>query len=382
MLAACSASSLVGATLLGTCALLITRTAERALEVAAGRAAPDDVDVTAYTGTVKAPTRVRSPTDTRDVVTAALAPFAATTTARASTIMRALPPGRDQPAVPSRAGLSVRSGRPAGAGPLTAGRWPRPRRRPGSGRAGSTARQLGLAPGGRIRLERGAWPHPAYGRSSDRRRHRAPAAGRRLGPRHARRRRLRPGYSDGRFERSPVTAYGPFSSTSRPARHRRPPSTAWRSPPIRTCPTRPPGPRAVAAACAVPTAGSAVPLGDRVQLERVASALPVHPARRRRPAPRHRRRRARRRRARRRPDRDRPRPRRPAHRRACAPTKPPCSSALGTSPASSPPSPPLRPVALAAVAAALADPRLLRPARRPDPPAAARRRRARQPARR
>ena len=42
----------VGATLLGTCALLVTRTADRALEVAASRATTADRAVTAYTVTV------------------------------------------------------------------------------------------------------------------------------------------------------------------------------------------------------------------------------------------------------------------------------------------------------------------------------------------
>src|SRR4051794_31689196 len=78
----------IGATLLGTCTLLVTRTAERALEVAMARASPAAVDATVYTGTVEGPDAPTVAADTRTVVTSALAPFPVTTTARASTVLR------------------------------------------------------------------------------------------------------------------------------------------------------------------------------------------------------------------------------------------------------------------------------------------------------
>ena len=212
VLAALLAVVLGGATLLGTCALLVTHTAERAVEVAAGRAGPDEVDVTAYIGTVQGADARSVATDTRDLVTAALAPFAATTTARASTLMRALA-RPDQPGGSSALGyLSGVDDLPARAA-LTAGRWPRGRGR-GPAEAvvlESTARQLGLVPGGRIRLsaEPGAQPRVRR-RRVDRRRHRAPAARHRLAARHSRRRRLRPGVSERRRSASRHRPTGHF----------------------------------------------------------------------------------------------------------------------------------------------------------------------------
>ena len=49
LLAALLAVVTIGATLLGTCALLVTRTGGRALEVVAARADPENTRVTAYT---------------------------------------------------------------------------------------------------------------------------------------------------------------------------------------------------------------------------------------------------------------------------------------------------------------------------------------------
>ena len=121
LLAAVLAVVTIGTTLLGTCALLVTRTPQRAVEAALSRAGPDDVDVTAYAATVRGPD-VRSVTaDTRQVLTSTLAPFDATTTARASTVVRSLPSGGD---VPVETYLSSVEGLPDHAR-LTAGRWPR-----------------------------------------------------------------------------------------------------------------------------------------------------------------------------------------------------------------------------------------------------------------
>lgn len=125
LLAALLAVVMVGSTLLGTFALLVTRTADQALEVAASRAAPDDVDATAYTVTVRGADARSVADDTRRVLTSALAPFPATTAARASSVMRPLPrtrAGRD--GVPAQAYLSGVQDLTARA-QLATGRWPR-----------------------------------------------------------------------------------------------------------------------------------------------------------------------------------------------------------------------------------------------------------------
>ncbi|MEW2477640.1 FtsX-like permease family protein [Micromonospora gifhornensis] len=197
----------VGATLLGTCTLLSTRTTERALEVAMARAAPAAVDVTVYTGTVEGPDAQSVDADTRAVLAATLAPFPVTTTARASTVLRALPaalaPGTT---VAAQAYLSGLDDLPTRA-ELVTGRWPRER-----GDAvvlESTAQLIGLTPGRRVRLgaELAHDPVPAIdvtvvgvvrplpGRGWDR--DPLAAAG------------SATGYHDGRFQQ-PVNAYGPF----------------------------------------------------------------------------------------------------------------------------------------------------------------------------
>ncbi|MGW5556771.1 permease [Micromonospora sp. NPDC003944] len=197
----------IGATLLGTCTLLVTRTAERALEVAMARADPAAVDVTVYTGTVEGPDTPAVATDTRTVVAAALAPFPVTTTARASTVLRALPPAlAPGTTVAPQAYLSGLDDLPARA-ELVTGRWPE---QPGDAvLLESTARQLGLTPGRRVRLgaELAHPPVPAIdvtvvgvvrplaGRGWDR--DPLAAAG------------FATGYRDGRFMQ-PVNAYGPF----------------------------------------------------------------------------------------------------------------------------------------------------------------------------
>ncbi|MEG3632689.1 FtsX-like permease family protein [Micromonospora palythoicola] len=197
----------VGATLLGTCTLLSTRTTERALEVAMARAAPAAVDVTVYTGTVEGRDTRSVAADTRTAVAAALAPFPVTTTARASTVLRALPPAlAPGTTVPAQAYLSGLDDLPTRA-ELVTGRWPRDR-----GDAvllESTAQLLGLTPGRRVRLgaELAHAPVPAIevtvvgvvrplpGRGWDR--DPLAAAG------------SATGHQDGRF-RQPVNAYGPF----------------------------------------------------------------------------------------------------------------------------------------------------------------------------
>ncbi|MBL7257597.1 FtsX-like permease family protein [Paractinoplanes lichenicola] len=142
------ATLVVGTTLLGTSTLLITRTSERSVEVAASRADPDDVAVTAYVAGVSAGNARSVAADTRAVLTSAVAPFEATTVSRASSVMRELPVGGKDGGgylaaiedLPSRA-------------TLVSGRWPR------AGAAireaavlQSTARLLGLKTGDRVRL--------------------------------------------------------------------------------------------------------------------------------------------------------------------------------------------------------------------------------------
>ncbi|WP_405426032.1 permease [Micromonospora sp. NBC_00617] len=197
----------IGATLLGTCTLLVTRTAERALEVAMARAAPAAVDVTVYTGAVEGRDARSVAADTRTVMTSALAPFPVTTTARASTVLRALPPALARgTTVPAQAYLSGLDDLPARAELIT-GRWPQ---HPGDAvLLESTAGLLGLTPGSRVRLgaELAHAPVPAVdvtvvgvvrplpGRGWDR--DPLAAAG------------SATGYRDGRFLQ-PVNAYGPF----------------------------------------------------------------------------------------------------------------------------------------------------------------------------
>jgi hypothetical protein len=134
----------VGATLLGVCALLATRTAGQALEVAASRAAPEDVEVTAYTVEIAAGNGSSVAADTRKLLQETLAPFSSATGGRASSVMRKLPGSARQVAY-----LSGVENLPAKA-TLAAGRWPE-----AAGESvvlAPTARQLGLKPGSRIRL--------------------------------------------------------------------------------------------------------------------------------------------------------------------------------------------------------------------------------------
>ncbi|GIM89157.1 FtsX-like permease family protein [Paractinoplanes toevensis] len=150
----------LGATLLGTCALLVTHTSERAVEVAASRADPDDVEVTAYTVTIAAADARSVAADTRTVLTSAIAPFSATTSTRASSNMRTLPSHTDEDrGLLSEVYLSGVDGLRDQAR-LIAGRWPEK-----SGDTvlfDNTARLLGLKVGSRVHLgaELGRDPAP------------------------------------------------------------------------------------------------------------------------------------------------------------------------------------------------------------------------------
>jgi hypothetical protein len=158
----------LGATLLGTCALLVTRTSERTVEVAASRAAPDDVVVTAYTVAIPAANAQSVATDTRTLLTSSIAPFASTTSTRASSVMRALPAASDRDrGLLSEAYLSGVEGLQSRAG-LSAGRWPRPAAHGARGGApleaallDNTARLLGLKVGSRVHIGAELRPDPA-----------------------------------------------------------------------------------------------------------------------------------------------------------------------------------------------------------------------------
>ncbi|MBU2665036.1 ABC transporter permease [Actinoplanes bogorensis] len=138
----------VGTTLLGTSTLLITLTSQRSVEVAAARAEPDDVAVTAYVAGISAANAGSVAADTRSVLTSAVAPFPATTVTRASSVMRELPL-----AGPEGGGyLAAIEDLPSRAALLT-GRWPRPGATPREAAVlQSTARLLGLDVGDRVRL--------------------------------------------------------------------------------------------------------------------------------------------------------------------------------------------------------------------------------------
>ncbi|QYC44253.1 FtsX-like permease family protein [Nonomuraea coxensis DSM 45129] len=205
LLAALLAVAVVGPTLLGACALLLTRTAEQALETAASRATHDQVGVTAYTVTVRGEHARSVADDTRAVLTSALAPFTATTAARASSVMRSLP-GAGVPAVAYLSGVEDLPARTQ----LAAGRLPRAGATPAEAVVlESTARRLGLSAGSRVRLGRELADDPDQGAEVSvvgvvRP---LPGAGWERDPLAAA--GYDPAYRDGRSAQ-PVHAYGPF----------------------------------------------------------------------------------------------------------------------------------------------------------------------------
>ncbi len=119
VLAALLAVVTLGATLLGVCALLVTRSASLALGVAAGQTEAERTTVTAYASAVGGADTATVTEATRDVLTSALAPFPARTAARASSVLRPLP-GREEDARTYLSGVEDLPSRAA----LTGGRWP------------------------------------------------------------------------------------------------------------------------------------------------------------------------------------------------------------------------------------------------------------------
>ncbi|MDR7274595.1 ABC transporter permease [Catenuloplanes atrovinosus] len=206
LLAALLAVVTVGVTLLGVCALLITRTGERAVETAAARAVAEETDVTAYTVTVGGPDARSVIEDTGGVLTDALAPLPATLSTRASTLLRPLPSVPKGGDFPSQGYLSAVSDL-ASRVEVVEGRLPA---------AGyetavftSTATQLGIDVGDRLPFGVETSPArpagfevtvvgvvaPLPGTGWDR--DPLAAAG------------FNPAYNDGRFQR-PLATYGPF----------------------------------------------------------------------------------------------------------------------------------------------------------------------------
>ena len=160
LLAAVVAVVTIGATLLGVCALLLTTSQERALESGMARAAPDDVEVTAYVTDVKGKDARSVADDTRALVTRTLAPLAAPTAGRASSMMRPL---AGDAVAPKQLGYLSGVDGLASRARLTAGRWPQPQSsgQDSSGRARSleavvlepTAQLLNLALGSHVRMK-------------------------------------------------------------------------------------------------------------------------------------------------------------------------------------------------------------------------------------
>jgi hypothetical protein len=159
LLAAILAVVSIGATVLGVCALLVTRTADRALEVAAARAVPADTAVTAYAVAVGRGDVASVEADTRAVLREATSPFPAGVSGRMSSVMRSLPGrGAGAPAVAYLSGISDLPERAT----LLDGRWPRP----GAGEAvllERTAEMLGVQPGARVPIGTELDRNPAPG---------------------------------------------------------------------------------------------------------------------------------------------------------------------------------------------------------------------------
>ncbi|KUL28593.1 FtsX-like permease family protein [Actinoplanes awajinensis] len=150
VLAALLAVVTLGATLLGVCALLVTRSASLALGVAAAQAEPDRTTVTAYTANIDGKDAAAVTDATRAVLTSAITPFGATTAARASSVTRELPGRTDD----ARTYLSSVEDLPEKAA-LVTGRWPRAAGHPARAETvllESTAKLLGLRVGSRVRL--------------------------------------------------------------------------------------------------------------------------------------------------------------------------------------------------------------------------------------
>ncbi|MFI5953247.1 FtsX-like permease family protein [Cryptosporangium sp. NPDC051539] len=141
----------LGATLLGTCALLVTRTSDRAVEVAASRTSAAENSATVYAVTIRAVDARSVATDARNFLTSTVAPFDATTTTRVSTVMQRLPAASDTGRGLLSEGYLSAVDDLERAATLVAGHWPRAGARQAA-LFDTTARLLGLDVGDTVRL--------------------------------------------------------------------------------------------------------------------------------------------------------------------------------------------------------------------------------------
>lgn len=141
----------VGTTLLGTCALLLTTAQDDALTAALRDATPGAVDVTASLGVVGGdPAAVVA--DATRVVDTTLAPLGSTTSTWLTSAMVTVPGSADQP---DRQGYLESATDLPDHARLTAGRWPRGQLGDGAWETAVpelTAQQLGLGLGSRVEL--------------------------------------------------------------------------------------------------------------------------------------------------------------------------------------------------------------------------------------
>ncbi|MEV6349764.1 FtsX-like permease family protein [Actinoplanes sp. NPDC051851] len=143
LLASLLAVVTVGTTLLGVCALLMSRTAGQAVSVAAARAPVTDLDATAYSSDIAAEDAPAVVADTRTLLTSAMQPFRSTLSARAAS---------DMSDISGRSGkgyLAAVDGLPSRA-TLVDGAWPQ-----GAGETlllEPTATRLRLSPGDHVRV--------------------------------------------------------------------------------------------------------------------------------------------------------------------------------------------------------------------------------------
>ncbi len=276
LLAAVLAVVTVGATLLGVCALLLTTSQQRALERGMARTKAENVDLTAYASGVKGPDAQGVTRDTREVLAKVLAPLGSSDSTRASSAMRRLgPPVTGPRHLAYFSGVDDLTAKAR----LSSGRWPRPSTTPGRFEAvilEPTARVLGLHPGSTVEL--GPEVPPTPGNTPEKVTvvgvlRPLPDAGWDRDPLGAA--GYDPAYLDGRSPQS-ARAYGPFviamgdlfasgSSLDR---------LQVTSHPNLTAPTDAEL-GAVAASMSTVNARMRTVLGSRVQIERVASDLPL-----------------------------------------------------------------------------------------------------------
>jgi hypothetical protein len=142
----------VGATVLGVCALLLSRTQDRAFAKGVQQAAPPALDVTAFLVTVQSRDARDAESASRAVITSALAPLASNTTSNATSALRQL-------ASPDRRAYLGSSDDLGDRAVLTAGHWPQAAAGPAQAVVPeTTGRLLRLRLGQRVTLGRETGP--------------------------------------------------------------------------------------------------------------------------------------------------------------------------------------------------------------------------------